>query len=162
VWFVQSRRAQQQALAAPVPDRLALTRAGFADLPGWQDDDLAAALPAFLRSCRRLAFRPDEKPIGRAGFFGTVAVWRPASAAAARAFFEEEFRPFAATNHGLSQGLFTGYYEPTLYGSRRKGGRFTVPLLARPPELVTVDLGRFRPDWKGKRIAGRVVGGALE
>lgn len=172
VWLVQSRRARQQALAAPVPDRLALARAGFADLPGWQGDDLAAALPAFLRSCRRLTSRPDDKPMEGAGFFGTVADWRPACAAAARvpvgsktaarAFFEAEFRPFAATNHGRAEGLFTGYYEPTLYGSRRRGGRFTVPLLARPPELVTVDLGRFRPDLKGKRIAGRVVAGALE
>jgi membrane-bound lytic murein transglycosylase A len=86
----------------------------------------------------------------------------PPGRAAARAFFESEFRPFAATNPGEAAGLFTGYYEPTLYGSRRRHGRFTVPLFARPPELVTVDLGRFRPDWKGRRIAGRVVAGALE
>ena len=174
VWIVQSRRARRAALAAPVPDRLALSRSSFADLPGWRDDDLAAALPAFLRSCRRIESRRDRAGIGGiggAGFFGTVADWRPACAAAARvpaergaarAFFEEEFRPFAATNHGRAKGLFTGYYEPTLYGSRRRGGRFTVPLLARPPELVTVDLGRFRPEWKGRRIAGRVVSGALE
>jgi len=176
VWIVQSHRARQAALAAPVPNRLALARADFADLPGWRDDDLAAALPAFLRSCRRLASRRDDAPMGGAGFFGTVADWRPACAAAARvpagdlaadraaarAFFESAFTPFAATNHGRAEGLFTGYYEPTLYGSRRRGGRFTVPLLARPPELVTVDLGRFRPDWKGRRIAGRVVQGTLE
>jgi len=179
VWIVQSHSARQAALAAPVPDRLTLARASFADLPGWRDDDLAAALPAFLRSCRRLAARRDDASIGGiggAGFFGTVADWRPACAAAARvpagdlaadraaarAFFESAFTPFAATNHGRAEGLFTGYYEPTLYGSRRRGGRFTVPLLARPPDLVTVDLGRFRPDWKGRRIAGRVVAGQLE
>jgi membrane-bound lytic murein transglycosylase A len=177
--FVQSGRARREAAAAPVPDRLALDRADFADLPGWQDDDLAAALPAFLRSCRRIEARRDDAGIGGmggSGLFGTVADWRPACAAAARvpagkpltdgaaarAFFESEFTPFAATNHGRAPGLFTGYYEPTLYGSRRRGGRFTVPLLARPPDLVTVDLGRFRPDWKGRRIAGRVVAGALE
>jgi membrane-bound lytic murein transglycosylase A len=36
-----------------------------------------------------------------------------------------------------------------------------VPLYARPPELVTVDLGKFRQDLRGKRIAGRLEGGAL-
>jgi membrane-bound lytic murein transglycosylase A len=36
-----------------------------------------------------------------------------------------------------------------------------VPLYGRPPELVTVDLGRFRDDLKGKRIAGKVEEGAL-
>ena len=36
-----------------------------------------------------------------------------------------------------------------------------MPLYIRPPELVSVDLGRFRADLKGKRIAGRVEDGAL-
>jgi membrane-bound lytic murein transglycosylase A len=172
VWLVQAHRARQAALAAPVPDRLALAPASFAYLPGWREDDLAAALPALLGSCRRLAARREDAPLGGAGLFGTAADWRPACAAAARvpagdraaarAFFEGAFVPFAATGHGGAEGLFTGYYEPTLYGSRRRHGRFTVPLFARPPELVTVDLGRFRPDWKGRRIAGRVVQGALE
>src|SRR4029079_8881910 len=54
-----------------------------------------------------------------------------------------------------------GYYEPTLRGSRVEGGAFTVPLYVKPPELVSVDLGRFRSDLKGKRIAGRVEDGTL-
>jgi membrane-bound lytic murein transglycosylase A len=155
-----------------VPDRLVLSPATFDDLPGWKDDDLAAALPAFLRSCRHLtAARPHAGPRD-AGSFGTAAEWQAACAqaervprggsGAARAFFEAWFVPLAASNHGEPEGLFTGYYEPDLYGSRRRHGRFTVPLYARPPELVTVDLGRFRPDWKGRRIAGRLAGGALE
>jgi len=162
------RRAEN---AASVPDRLVLSRVRFDDLPGWQDDDLSAALLAFLRSCRRLSARREDAALGGTGSFGTAADWRsvcaaaervPAGRGAARAFFEGAFVPFAASNHGEARGLFTGYYEPTLYGSRRRHGRFTVPLYARPPELVAVDLGRFRPDWKGKRIAGRVVEGSLE
>src|SRR4029077_10489809 len=85
----------------------------------------------------------------------------PGARAAARRFFESRFRPWSARNHRNPIGLFTGYYEPLLHGSRRRHGRFTVPLYGRPPELVTVDLGRFRDDLKGKRIAGSVREGAL-
>jgi membrane-bound lytic murein transglycosylase A len=61
----------------------------------------------------------------------------------------------------VSDGLFTGYYEPLLHGSRQRGGNFQTPILKRPPDLVMVELGRFRPAWQGERIAGRVVNGSL-
>jgi membrane-bound lytic murein transglycosylase A len=58
-------------------------------------------------------------------------------------------------------GLFTGYYEPELSGSRKPKGRFRTPLYSRPSDLVSVDLGTFRPALKGERIAGRVDGAKL-
>ncbi len=98
--------------------------------------------------------------------FGLAGDWKPACTAAAtaadaRGFFERWFRPHKASNNQASAGLFTGYYEPELRGSRRPGGRFTVPLYRRPPDLVTVDLGLFKEEWRGQRLGGRVVGGAL-
>ncbi|HEY4564476.1 MAG TPA: hypothetical protein VIJ36_15950, partial [Thermoanaerobaculia bacterium] len=39
----------------PSEDRLVLKPAAFQDLPGWRDDAVEAALPAFLRSCQRIA-----------------------------------------------------------------------------------------------------------
>jgi membrane-bound lytic murein transglycosylase A len=157
--------------AEPLPDRLDLRPATFADLPGWLADRPAEALPAILRSCRALAGLPAEGSLGPGDVGGTAGDWRAVCAAAAtlpagddaaaRAFLEARFVPWAATNRGEPRGLFTGYYEPTLRGSRRRGGRFTVPLYLRPPELVTVDLGRFRPELAGRRIAGRVEGGSL-
>ncbi len=90
-----------------------------------------------------------------------VATIVPGNDAAARALFADLLRPVAVSNRGDREGLFTGYYEPTLRGSRVEGGDFTVPLYVRPPELVSVDLGRFRADLKGKRIAGKVADGAL-
>lgn len=79
----------------------------------------------------------------------------------ARALFEELLRPVVVSNRGEREGLFTGYYEPHLYGSRTPSARYRVPLYVRPPELVTVDLGLFRPDLAGRRIAGTVREGAL-
>jgi membrane-bound lytic murein transglycosylase A len=141
------------------------------DLPGWDDDTLAAVLPALVRSCAVWRHRSAETVVGEGGLAGKVADWLPlcdraATLAAgddegARSLFRELLRPVAVTNRADAAGLFTGYYEPTLRGSRTEGGAFTVPLYVRPPELVSVDLGRFRADLKGKRIAGRVEDGAL-
>ncbi|HEX2162830.1 MAG TPA: MltA domain-containing protein, partial [Thermoanaerobaculia bacterium] len=109
---------------------------------------------------------PGDRPLDEdAPWAGTVADWRevcaaasvPPGAAAARAFFAERFLPVAATDRGDAVGLFTGYYEPTLHGSRRRHGDFTVPLYTRPPELVEVDLGAFRDELSGQRLAGRVA-----
>jgi membrane-bound lytic murein transglycosylase A len=67
-----------------------------------------------------------------------------------------------ASAGGNTKGLFTGYYESTLNGSRTKHGPYQHPLLARPDDLVMVDLGEFREELKGQRIAGRVIGGSLK
>lgn len=138
--------------------------ARFADLPGWTSDDHGAALGALRISCPRLVRRG-------AGEFGTAADWAPICAdadrvaqtpAAARGFFERHFQPVRVTSGGGDpEGLITGYYEPELRGARKRGGPYTVPLHVRPPDLISVDLSRFGDEFKGKRIAGRVVRGSL-
>ena len=59
-------------------------------------------------------------------------------------------------------GLFTGYYEAALRGSRTRHGAYQYPLRLRPADLVMVELGDFRPELKGQRIAGRVTDGKLK
>lgn len=155
----------------PSEDKLVLEPASFGDLPGWREDAVEEAVPALLRSCGRIAALPDTAPVDAAPLAGTAGDWREVCAEAgrlpagdrgtARRFFETRFRPFAARNHRNPFGLFTGYYEPLLHGSRKRQGKYTVPIYTRPPELVMVDLGRFREELKGRRIAGQVVDGDL-
>ncbi|MEN3975355.1 murein transglycosylase A [Emcibacter sp. SYSU 3D8] len=143
----------------------------WADLEGWDRDDQAAALRAFLKSCETLLRQPPGKPMDGAGFAGTVGEWqgdcrdaqalRPGDPIAARRFFEDRFRPFAVRSGGEAKGLFTGYYAPMVQGSRSRDETYTVPLHAVPPELVMVDLGLFRPGLKGERIAGKLDGNRL-
>ena len=138
--------------------------ARFSDLRGWAGDDHRAALSTFVKSCRWLLRRG-------AGQFGRAADWRPvcreARAAAGRApdakrFFERNFVPVRVTaGDGNPDGLVTGYFEPQLRGSRKRDARHNVPLYKRPPELIMVDLSRFRNDLKGRRVAGLAVKGAL-
>ena len=127
-------------------DGRVLAPATFADLPGWEADDPSAALAAFRRSCLRM-----KSPACEAA----------ARATSARTFFETHFQPFAVSDGGDPEGLFTGYYEPQLQGSRKRSERYRVPLYVRPPDLVMVDLGDFREELKGQRIAGRVEEGDL-
>jgi membrane-bound lytic murein transglycosylase A len=162
---------QACAPSPPSPEGVArFTPASFVDLPGWAEDRQGEALAALDRSCARILALPADRPLGPP-VFGTAAVWhepcrnRPppgASDDTARAFVERHFTPVAIADGLVADGLFTGYYEPLLRGSRKPDGPYTTPLLARPNDLVAVDLGRFREAWRGERIAGRVVDGALK
>ena len=138
----------------PLPPQLVLEKISFAEVPGWRDDDLGAALPALRRSCPRLG-EEWRAPCA------ALASAPDARTETARAFFERWFEPLRVTDRGKSDGLVTGYYEPELRGSRMRGERFRVPLYRLPPDVVNVDLGQFRPSLKGERIAGRVERGRL-
>src|SRR3546814_17228187 len=71
-------------------------------------------------------------------------------------------QPVTGQGDGSVQGLFTGYYEPLVRGSRKRHGAYQIPLYRQPPDLVQVDLGEFRDSLKGQRIAGRVRDGRLK
>lgn len=127
------------------------------DLPGWQDDDIRAAWPAFLQSCRGLARKPQG------------ADWRRVCDLAksldsgriteVRRFFEGNFQPYAVVAaDGNANGLITGYYEPLLKGSRSRSKTYSNPVLGVPEDLLTIDLGDVYPDLKHLRLRGRLVG----
>ncbi len=146
---------------------------GYDQLPGWQEDPTAEALPALHRSCKRLLRRPDDRNVGRQGIGGRVADWRApcdsltalgsgeSDDAGVRAEIEKLFVPFKVTFGAQDQGLFTGYYEAELKGALFPGSGYDTPLYKRPTDLVTVDLRQFDEEMTGRRIAGRVVDGKL-
>jgi len=119
----------------------------FDRLPGWRADDPSLAFDAFRRS----AFRVLEKPyktgslgVEAGAFAGACAEARghPALAAdAARAFFERHFVPCLIAPDDRPRGFVTGFYEPAVEASPVRTERFTVPLLARPDDLVDIDHG---------------------
>lgn len=118
---------------------------GFADLPGWADDDHAAAFAAFRRSAAMLAEHPPKQRglgIDAAALAGILAraadLPETLGRSAARAFFETWFAPRAVVPPS-GHGFFTGYYEPEVAGSRVRTADFTVPLLAPPDDLVEFD-----------------------
>ncbi len=142
-----------------VPSLPAQYRAvSFDALPGWRDDAVEAAWPAFLVGCKALLADASKAPAWQEPCAAAAAMPSP-DAATARAFFEQHFSPYQVTGQdGQETGLVTGYYEPLLLGSRTRNGQFTVPLYAPPDDLLTIDLAALYPELNGKRLRGRVVG----
>ena len=164
--------AQPEHREAPGPEpapRFELQPIAFEQLPGWGLDDPREALGAFARSCAKLAQRDAAAPMAGDPLFGQVGDWSAAcvgattaagsSPAQARAFVEDRFSPYLVLDGSNPEGLFTGYYEPLLNGSRRFGRPYTVPLYRPPADLLHIDLGRFNPALAGYAIYGRIEGG---
>ncbi|MCF8495627.1 MAG: murein transglycosylase A [Alphaproteobacteria bacterium] len=158
---------------SPAPEApLTLKKSSFSALPGWRQDRMAEALPALERSCARILKKDPSSAFGPLAEAGTTADWTPAchalqmadktDEAALAKIIEHYFEPWEARAGTDPEGLFTGYYEASLRGSRTRHGPYRYPLHARPDDLVMVDLGEFREELKGQRIAGRVRGGNLK
>ncbi|HEY4242183.1 MAG TPA: MltA domain-containing protein [Kofleriaceae bacterium] len=159
--------------AGPPPphDTLTLTKAKYAEIPGWTDDTLAEAVPSFLRSCERIATLADDDPVGTDGHGGKAKQWRAACRAAARvtagdnaaarAMFEREFVPYVAAGKTGPVGKLTAYDVQELHASKTKHGAFQTPVLAKPKDLVMIDLGKFVSDGHGRHVWGRDTGAEL-
>ncbi len=147
------------------PDSLSdlLSEIRFENIAGWADDDHRAALAAFRRGAGT-TLPPKTRGLGidgaglAAALAGAEALGDSPSPDDARHFFETRFRPFRIG----AQGFVTGYYEPEVEASPVRTARFTVPLHARPPELVEVG-DTDRPDgWDPEvRFAARHGGRLL-
>lgn len=123
-----------------------LKQVGFEEIEDWANDDQKEALTSFIHSCNKFAKMPQRRLVG--GQIGNVVVgdFRDVCEIAnvvkimdkkqARNFFENWFRPFLVTTRfGSSRGVFTGYYEASLKGSKIKTDKFKYPVYARPKDL---------------------------
>jgi membrane-bound lytic murein transglycosylase A len=117
----------------------------FDELPGWRDDDKSRAFAAFRRSALHVpskAYRTGALGIDFDAFGEAYAAARsaaPAGPADAHAFFETHFTPVRIDPETGGRGFVTGFYEPEADASPVRTERFTVPLLARPADLVDID-----------------------
>ena len=120
-------------------------------LPGWREDDLAAAWPAFLESCRTLG----NKPVWQGICVAAKALPARPAPEEARDFFERHFTPLQSGAD--SEGLVTGYYEPLIRGSRQRSAATPWPLLAPPDDMLTVDFVALYPQLKSMNLRGRLA-----
>ncbi|WP_048647221.1 murein transglycosylase A [Nitratireductor soli] len=135
------------AHTAAVPAALSslLTPVSFDALPGWREDTFLPALRAFTRSAHQVLqkpYRTGSLGIALSAFAEAHAAARAVSVpdeTTARTFFESHFIPCRVAPADGGHGFVTGYYEPEAEASRTRTERFTVPLYARPADLVDVD-----------------------
>src|SRR5882757_2467856 len=117
------------------------TPVGWADIPGWSEDDQLQAYKAFRISCRPISAQQeppaDPKALGISLRDPCRAAKAPniSEGAKARAFFEKHFLPLRISRLGEGEGFVTGYYEPVIDGSRTQTDVYTVPVYRRPSNL---------------------------
>ncbi len=152
----------------PQATDFALTPVRFTDIPGWDRADFAPAFAAFRRHCEGWRNRTPDAALTGGRYGGTVGNWLPACNAAAavqpgqeRWFFETWFDPSIVSGYG--EAKLTAYFEPVIQASRTWSPPFTEPLLSRPPDMITVDLGAFAEahDSEALRGAPRTLTGKL-
>jgi membrane-bound lytic murein transglycosylase A len=130
-------------LVTPAMARASFEAMSFDALDGWREDDHEAALDAFKRSCNEII--RHGRGFARAIKYGGVrADWlsvcrKAPKSSDARKFFESEMMPLRVSDAERPGGLFTGYFEPEAPGSRTPSKEFSVPIYAKPDDLVAFD-----------------------
>ncbi len=101
----------------------------WSDLPGWGRDALHEAWNAWLRSC--------ERPAAGIGALCTeVRRLSIGSPAEQHEWLMQRLQPYSVQSPGgESQGLLTGYYEPSMVASRTAQGPYQIPLYRAPASL---------------------------
>ena len=61
-----------------------------------------------------------------------------------REFLKRNFNAYQIRYRGSDEGLFTGYYEPTLYGSLKLSREYKTPIYPKPTDLIHVNLGEWK------------------
>lgn len=151
--------------------KITVKKTSYAQLPSWGTQSLQQSLSAFRISCKAFLKQDPNKWIGTKDISLQVKDWLPACKAAmsieplspraAQDFFQTWLTPVEFYKHKPVHGLFTGYYMPLLQGSLVKTAKYHVPIYTLPSNLVTVDVGAFKPKLKNIRIVGRLEGTKL-
>jgi membrane-bound lytic murein transglycosylase A len=153
------------------PDR-ALDRVGPESLALGADDldrvSLEQAVRNSLRYYERLPadtqfrFGPDTVPLERVkrsletflDLLGQSGSWEELAQSV-----RTRFRIYQAAGRGCNhEVLFTGYYEPIIQGSLTPDGFYRFPVYGVPSDVMTIDLDKFRSQYRGVRLVGRCQG----
>jgi len=123
-----------------------VSRTDFRAPPGWDAEDHKAALDAFIAGCSA-AREPALAIVCR-----RARALPPQTAVSARDFLESNFQ----TRQLAGEGLLTAYFAPEYEARISRQGEFTVPMLGRPDDLISVDLSAFDPTLKGRTLVGQI------
>ena len=119
-------------------DEVRLTPLSVRDLPAWSEDQARAMLNGLQESCEQLT---HEAPLHAFGQQMDAEIWQALCIDAndvppsgAQAFIESSFTAYRVSTFTQDTGLLTGYFTPTLNGSRNKSDHYSVPVYAKPDD----------------------------
>ncbi len=136
----------------------------LASLPGWAQEDLMNYAVTLRHSCKanstgelRLPHAPSIPMISDAHQKLCNFAMMERDHSVFKKALEDHFDAYLVSDaEGSTQGLFTGYFEPEIKGSYKRTHHFSVPVYAKPQELIIKeDLN----SGGGKRVIGRVSQG---
>ncbi len=120
----------------------------FSALPGWRRADVVPSFEGLQNSCQVILSGTQTVPVGSRLLPLRLKDWRPACEAAlamnqpsnseAKDFFKTWFVPVSVTDAGEQDGLFTGYYLPSIPASLHHSTEYNVPIYGTPRDLVSV------------------------
>jgi len=140
--------------------QIKIKQVDFETLKDWENDKFDLALKAFIKSCEKFASFPDDKKIGQSLKGIRTGDLRGVCTAAiaindsdksenlvqmqnknkvnkAKSFFENWFVPYEVSDSkNGKEGLFTGYYEIELHGSKVRTERYRYPIYKCPKDLI--------------------------
>jgi membrane-bound lytic murein transglycosylase A len=122
--------------AAPLPP-VAGPQPGisWARLPGWSQEDHAAALDMFRASCGVEKDAAWREVCLRARDLG------PQDEVISKAFWETNFRVRPVGDGGADEGLLTAYFAPEYPARTARSWPYTAPVRPKPADLPTADVG---------------------
>ena len=151
-------------------DGLVYLETDIDSLPGWNNDKVLNALPALKKSCRSILKRLNRRHSSKKKLKKHSSWQNVCDQITTNSFGEDSFREFLKSKfnayqiryRGSDEGLFTGYYEPTLNGSLKLSREYKTPIYPKPTDLIHVNLGEWKESLNNSRILGRVVGNKLK
>jgi membrane-bound lytic murein transglycosylase A len=157
-------QTQPESFSSPIE----LTPVSYHDLPGWENDQILKALPAMKRSCSTIMSKDSSAPmLTRRCGTGYAGDWRPfctqilehtpKTEKELRQVIRRYLKPYQASSSEGTTGLFTGYDEAELRGSKRRHGRYQTPLYRLPGAKV-----RYKGMPRSRIVAGGLKGKGLE
>jgi len=149
-----------------------LEKVKWESLSGFQEDNIIEAAPAYTKSCEVMIKNNPREMLGYEGVPQDFSHWQkacqeflrqpPQTSDEFRSFLKNHFDPYQVEDENDGIGLFTGYYEPFIRASQTQSAQYNTPIYLKPQDLVVIeDLGLFKSNMKGERIAGRLHEGTL-
>lgn len=139
-----------------------LKRSHWHSIGSLNNINLKQSWNAWKISCQAMQKDPKWQPVCQAAqTLDKAHNGQPANYTIAN-YFTSYFNLYQSRNsNGSTTGLVTGYYQPTLKGSRKQSAQYPYPLYQEPSDLITVELSNQFPALNHKRVRGRVVGNKL-
>jgi membrane-bound lytic murein transglycosylase A len=145
-----------------------LQAVSFEELKGWRDDD-PSSLFEVMESCRQQITQTKPYRTGSIGLdvddllplLEAARGGDPASAAAARSFFEQNCTPFLIRREDGKRGFVTAFYEPEITVSDKPDATYRFPFYRRPDDLIELDSSNRPPGLDASYAFGRLQDGKI-